>query len=198
MPAGRVIGFEPIANTFKYLSRNVQLNELTNVTLFNIGLSDSERDVEFYYYPSCSGGTSAADILGFADTQRVKCRVRRLDDVRRELGVGADLLKCDVEGAELFVFQGGLECLEQDKPIIFCEMLRKWAAKFGYKPNDIISLLAGLGYQCFEAADGRLRAFPRMEETTVATNFFFLHAGKHAGLRKLLAIESQVDNVSRV
>jgi hypothetical protein len=51
-----------------------------------------------------------------------------------------DFIKCDVEGAELFVYQGAKATLMQQKPIVFTEMLRKWAAKFDYHPNDIIAL----------------------------------------------------------
>jgi hypothetical protein len=57
------------------------------------------------------------------------------------------------------------------------EMLRKWAAGFGYHPNDIIDLFAGLGYKCF---DSTLKPFGRMDEATTETNFFFLHPDTHA------------------
>ena len=84
-----------------------------------------------------------------------------------------DFIKCDVEGAELFVFQGGVATIRTQQPVIFTEMLRKWSAAFGYHPNDIIALLADAGYHCFTVHDGRLTPFLTMDETTVETNFFF-------------------------
>jgi FkbM family methyltransferase len=187
LPAGRVLAFEPIPETFDFFRRNIALNGATNVVAFNFGMSEKEGELRFFYYPSCSGGTSSADTLGFADAREVTCRVRRLDDVQREVGAAPDLLKIDVEGAELFVIRGGLDCIRRHRPIIYCEMLRKWSAKFGYSPNDIMGLLAGVGYRCYEAdGKGGLCVLPRMEETTVATNFFFLHTDKHADLIRTL------------
>ena len=91
-----------------------------------------------------------------------------------------DFVKCDVEGAEYFVYQGGLETLKKFKPIIFSEMLRKWSAKFDYHPNDIINLLKQIGYLCFVIRGRKLEEFTLMDENTLETNFIFLHKEKHA------------------
>lgn len=55
-------------------------------------------------------------------------------------------------------------------------MLRKWSAKFGYHPNDIIDLFASVGYKCFVIKEDKLRKFARVDEETVGTNYFFLHS----------------------
>jgi len=97
-----------------------------------------------------------------------------------------DFIKCDVEGAELFVFRGAKETIATYKPIIFTEMLRKWAKKFDYHPNEIISLFNGLGYRCFSIRNGFLSELSYMDDSTVETNFFFLHKEKHMSqLQKL-------------
>lgn len=59
-------------------------------------------------------------------------------------------------------------------------MLRKWAQHFGYSPNDIIDWFAALGYGCFTVHGPRLTPLGRMDDETAETNFFFLHAEKHA------------------
>jgi hypothetical protein len=90
-----------------------------------------------------------------------------------------DFVKCDVEGAEYFVYQGGFETFKKHRPIIFTEMLRKWATKFNYHPNDIIKFLASLDYKCFVNTSGSLEAINNINEETKETNFFFLHNEKH-------------------
>jgi hypothetical protein len=111
---------------------------------------------------------------------KVKCSVKRLDDVFPSLGVNRlDFIKCDVEGSELLVFQGGYETIKKYKPMIFSEMLRKWASKFNYHPNKIISSLKDLGYRCFIIRNGQLNEFFKMDDKTLETNFLFLHAEKH-------------------
>ena len=96
------------------------------------------------------------------------------------------MIKCDVEGSELFVFQGGIEILERDKPFIFTEMLRKWAAIFEYHPDDIINLLSSVGYRCFAYVDEKLEEFFCIKTETKPTNYFFLHKDKHNEIIKSL------------
>jgi len=179
-PGLRIHAFEPIPTTFAILERNVALNDTANIVLHNFGFSDRTQTIPFYFSPACSGNASSVNVSGHESVRVLPCPVRRLDDFMVEKGERVDFIKCDVEGAELLVFQGAVETLRRDKPVIFTEMLRKWAAQFGYHPNEIIRLLGTLGYRCFVARTGGLWEFESMGEHTTETNFFFLHADKHA------------------
>lgn len=183
-PETVVHAFEPLISTYAVLSENVRLNGLGNIRTYNFGFSSEKQDLEFFFYPEGSGNASSANLSDRDDVQKVICHVQVLDQTVPELGLPKiDFIKCDVEGAELFVFQGGMQLLANDKPIVFTEMLRKWAAKFNYHPNEIIDLFTTLGYQCFTAsADKKLHAFGRMDELTQETNFFFLHKEQHASV----------------
>ncbi len=85
-----------------------------------------------------------------------------------------DFIKCDVEGAELLTFQGGLKTITKYKPIVFTEMLRKWSAKFNYHPNEIIELFKDIGYGCYFVVNDKLHEIKMMTDETIETNFFFL------------------------
>jgi FkbM family methyltransferase len=190
VPGCNVYAFEPIPTTYGSLKANVETNGFPNIRVFNFGCSDEDKQIAFYFAPEISGAASGANILGWDTVGEIVCRVRPLDEVWRELSVRVDFIKCDVEGAELFVFQGGMKCIASDHPIILSEMLRKWSAKFGYHPNDIISLLEGVGYSCYAIAGSRLTRLALMDEQTEATNFVFLHAQKHSDLIAQLAREN--------
>jgi molybdopterin-guanine dinucleotide biosynthesis protein A len=110
----------------------------------------------------------------------VICHVERLDDFVSANNLHVNFIKCDIEGAELFAFKGAMETLQRDKPIVFTEMLRKWAAKFNYHPNEIIALFSSLGYRCFYAEGSTLKEITEMTDEAVETNFFFLHSIMHA------------------
>jgi hypothetical protein len=97
-----------------------------------------------------------------------------------------DFMKCDVEGAELFVFQGAKKSLEKYKPIVFGELLRKWAAKFGYHPNEIFDIFHNFGYTAFYVENKKLVKIAKIDDDTIPTNFFFLHNEKHAAKIKEL------------
>jgi FkbM family methyltransferase len=178
-PLAKVHAFEPIPKTFSYLKQNVELNSLTNVSINNAGLSNEEKDITFYFYPEGGVNASSANVSERADTELITCHVLRLDDYVNKNKINVDFIKCDVEGAELFAFQGARETLQRDKPIVFTEMLRKWAAKFDYHPNDIITFFTSLGYRCFYVQDFKLVELTEMTDETIETNFFFLHTQQH-------------------
>ncbi len=171
--------FEPLPPTFERLTENLALNGISQVHRHPIGLSDKAGEFPFYFYPEGSGNASTVDLSGLPSVQKVSCRVERMDDFVALEGLAPDFIKCDVEGAELHVFKGGRSTLERNRPVVFTEMLRKWSARFGYHPNEIIGLFKALGYGCYAARDGRIRAFESMDEETVETNFFFLHRENH-------------------
>lgn len=180
-PGATVHAFEPLPNTYVALLENVALNGVGNVVTHPFGLSSEKKDFSFFFYPEGSGNASSVNLTGRSDAQEITCHVEVMDEIVGALGIArVDFIKCDVEGAELFVFQGGQKILARDKPVVFSEMLRKWSEKFNYHPNQIIELFRGLGYRCFTAEGEQLREFFAMDVNTVETNFFFLHGDKHA------------------
>jgi FkbM family methyltransferase len=176
----KVYSFEPVPQTFELLKNNISINKLNNISLFNIGLLDFNNEIDFFLNPSLSGNASAKNVAESINIKKISVKVTSLDNFlfERQLS-NIDIIKCDVEGGELLVFQGGIKSIHKYKPIIFTEMLRKWSKKFHYHPNDIIKLLASLEYQCFFSQNEKLVEFFTMNEDTVATNFFFLHREKH-------------------
>jgi FkbM family methyltransferase len=179
-PRCTVHAFEPIPHTYGYLEQNIALNRVGNVHAHNLALSDADGEADFYWEPSLLGRASAADLSEHGEAQRVKRPMRRLDAVVAELGLAVDFIKCDCEGSELRVFQGGRGTLDRCRPAVLTELLRKWAAKLGYHPNQVIELFRDLGYGCFTARGDRLVPFVTMTDETVETNFFFLHRERHA------------------
>jgi FkbM family methyltransferase len=183
----KLFAFEPIPKTFQYLQKNLALNNARNVQAFNFGFSNEEKDITFFYTPEGSGNTSLVNLSGSPAVEKISSKVKKMDQFTAAHQIRVDFIKCDVEGAELFVYLGGIDTLKRDKPIIFTEMLRKWSAKFNYHPNEIIELLKKHDYHCFVVKGRSLTEFYKMDENTEETNFFFLHSAKHAHLISGLA-----------
>ncbi len=198
-PGARIYAFEPVPKTFDYLLKNMALNfgsaasfaELKggyrtfdeNVVCYPMGFSKEPGTAKFYVYDQGSVNASMENVSGRSDVKVVEAPVSTIDHFVSTENIVVDFLKCDVEGAELFVFQGGLKTLQNHKPIVFTEMLRKWAAKFGYHPNEMIQMFESLGYSCFFGRQVgntcRLSRLSHMTDETIETNFFFLHNTKH-------------------
>lgn len=178
----KVFSFEPIKKTYDQLKKNISLNQISNIESHNFGLSDTSGVFTFYYYPEGSGNASIANLTGRHDIENLQCEVQTMDHYTEVKKINVDFIKCDVEGAELLVFKGGINTIKRDRPIVLAEILRKWSEKFNYNPNEIFSLFRQIGYKSYTCNGTRLSLFDQMSEETKQTNFFFLHADRHASL----------------
>lgn len=182
-PGACVHAFEPMPLSYSYLQRNISANAVgTMVTPYNYGLSEAGGSFEFHIAPA--GGTNASllNVADAADARRVVGLTLTLDQWCANSSVKPDFIKCDVEGAELLVFRGGRETIARDKPIVFAELLRKWAKPFGYHPNDVLSFFAERGYVSFAVGQGGVRRIDSVDDQTVETNYAFVHAQAHCDL----------------
>ena len=173
-PDAKIYSFEPIPNTYQYFKKNIEINNCQNITPYNYGLFNEKKEIDMYYNMEGSGSSSLVDLLNTKNTKNVKCKFTTLDEFCEKNNIyGCDLIKCDVEGAEKFVIEGGINVIKKYKPVIFCEMLRKWSAKFNYHPNDIISILNNIGYTCYAINDNGFIKINQVDENTEETNFIF-------------------------
>lgn len=180
-PQMKCFAFEPIKETYLKMIKNLEINNIQNCEAYNFGFSNVNKEISFYFDIVATGASSMVDLRELETTKKVDCEVKRLDDFWLSKGFDrVDFIKCDVEGAELLVYEGGIEGIKRFKPIIYSEMLRKWSAKFGYHPNDIISILSEIDYECYVISENKLlKAFDKVTEETIETNYFFLHKVKH-------------------
>ena len=180
-PNSIIYSFEPIPETFNQITANTELNGAINIRLNNLALSSKKEKLAFYYSPTVTGASSSQNITENINMTKLELEAETIDNFMITNSISKlDFIKCDVEGAEYFVYQGGFETFKHNKPIVFTEMLRKWAAKFGYHPNDIINYFIQFGYNCFSANKGKLKIVDKVDDQTIETNFFFLHENKHS------------------
>jgi FkbM family methyltransferase len=179
-PFNEIYTFEPLSNTYFTLKENLLINNVNNVKPFNIGLSNEVGEFTFYCDPNLTVNASLSNVSNNPNAIESICKVDVLDQFVQSNHINKiDFIKCDIEGAELFALLGAKKSIIDFKPKIFIEMLRKWALKFNYHPNDIIIFLKELGYKCYIIKKSTLEEILEVNELTVETNFVFLHFEKH-------------------
>ncbi|PIE62667.1 MAG: hypothetical protein CSA25_04185 [Desulfobacter postgatei] len=182
-PDKQIYSFEPILPTYETFLKNISCNPgVKNIQYYNLGFAEKPGEFDFFYYPNIPAASSLKNDNYHENVVLLKCSILTLDDFTQKEEVSPDFIKIDVEGAELPLLQGGLRTITENKPILFVEMLRKWSAKFGYHPNDIIQLLTPLEYHCFSLEGNKIKPFLHMREDSVEKDFVFLHGSKHAKL----------------
>ena len=187
-PAARVHSFEPIPTTFNRLLKNRSLNKNSPIQCHNFGFSAEPGTFPFYFYPEGSGNASMKNLAARDDAEVILCELQTLDNFSTLFAdCSVDFVKCDVEGNELYVVQGGLDFLSKHRPVILMELLRKWSSSFDYHPNDVFDVLAGIGYAAYVVAPSKdLAPISCITDETVDTNFFFVHP--ESKLRPVLGI----------
>jgi len=205
----KVYSFEPIKENYNFLLKNIKGNFLKNIKAYNFGFYSENKEITFFTYPEGRGNSSIRNLSKQRNVELQKAQVKILDDFIDDKKIKVDFIKCDVEGSELFVFLGAKKILSKNKPIVFCEMLRKWAEKFKYHPNQIIFLFMKFGYKCFyicnlnnqknlkNGGGGiffkkiKLKEINEINDKTKETNFLFLHQVKHYKIIKKFKTQSK-------
>ena len=158
-PGGRVIAFEPLPSAHSRLRQNVSLNEFNNCQLHRVALSNRRGTAPFFKGPEHHSGLSSLRPLeSFHGVSSIK--VERLDDVV-SASTAVDLVKIDVEGAEVKVIQGMQNLLAAQRPELIVEVTEEFLESFSHDVGDLFGELRPLGYKMFRIQqDGltRIRA----------------------------------------
>lgn len=146
--AGHVHAFEPVPDNFRVLERIVRRSGLTNVTLHQVALGESDGELEMVMPLEQSvrmQGLSRV-VTGQpgdpTEGDRYVVPQCRLDDLDVLAGVHVAGMKVDVEDFEQHVFRGALGLLERCRPLVYTEL--------GQSENRraCLELFDRLGYRC--------------------------------------------------
>ncbi|HEY1207223.1 MAG: FkbM family methyltransferase [Bryobacteraceae bacterium] len=150
-PSGRVLAVEPNPETLRKLRANIRESGAAQVVVEPVACSDSEGVVDFFASPRENTSASSMSKVNAAQGNSVsatyRVRTRRLDDIVRESGVTrVDVIKIDVEGAELLVLKGAGETLDRYHPVVEVELIDEQLASMGASSAQVIAFLRSHGY----------------------------------------------------
>ena len=124
-PKMEIHAFEPNPITFKVLKKNLDLNNFENIKISNFGLSSKNGHEKFFNFGDTfsPGMTSVNHQFVDPNSSQASFEMRDILDIRKKLYKKIDLIKLDIERAELHLLQHAKNIIYEDKPIIFCEVL---------------------------------------------------------------------------
>lgn len=180
-PAGQVWTFEPMPPTYDILESGVRGLGLRNVRLFNVALSDHERQAMMEIPRYDGGGESfwdakIVDAGGSGSLRHFPITTRTLDSVMAGTDRPLAFIKIDAEYHELACMRGAVETFRRWHPAIQVETLEP-VDEPGSDFHTMLELLDGLGYAPYRF-DGE--TFHRREPGARDQNLFFLRA-EHVG-----------------
>jgi FkbM family methyltransferase len=149
-----VHAFEPDPETFPILAYNIGKNDLKEVCANPLALSRHTGSVEVCSGPADNIGSSFIRPFS-SESHRNQIPCMSLDEyVSRNQISRVDLVKIDVEGAELQVLEGARETLSKPhRPKLIVEFCEANQNTFGASCGLLAESLTSLGYKLFRIED---------------------------------------------
>ena len=128
-----VYAFEPQLINYDRIIKNCELNNITNVTCFNVALYNKNCKMAVHNITSqnkINYGSLQACSLIMSENEAGDIDGRTLDSFGLEK---VDFIKCDAESTDLEVLYGGVETIKRCRPlIIFEESTNKNQARLNF------------------------------------------------------------------
>lgn len=144
-PQSRIQAFEPDPSSYGLLEQNCSYNVQTHITTYNVALSDRRGKFPFFIDPEVDGSLTMS-----LNSRRQKRKIMAtVDKLSRYITRKVDLLKMDIEGAELDV----LKELSHSKKLRFVNsLIIEYHHHIDIEQNTFSHLLRllemnGFGYQ---------------------------------------------------
>ncbi len=162
---GRVVAFEPSSREFNLLRKNIELNHLDQVITLQQAVADVPGRADLRVAEALHSGHNTLG-AGFAYAGVVveaveEVQVTTIDEwVRKGSPPRVDVLKMDIEGAELRALRGARDTLSRFRPVIVVELLDLALRRCGASADEVRGLLAQSGYTLWQIDDATGRLAP--------------------------------------
>jgi FkbM family methyltransferase len=183
-PTGLHIGVEPLPGFADGLRHKYAGNP--NITIVEAALAEEEGETTFQHVTSNAAYSGLRRRTYARDDEAVveiNVKISRLDDLVPDTRT-IDLIKIDVEGAELGVLLGGRSTIDRCKPLIVFEHGLGAADHYGTKPEMVLDVLTQCGLQVSLMSDW-LASRPALtregfvDEFNSGRNYYFLAHPPH-------------------
>lgn len=145
-PQGRVIACEPETIAHNRLQRNIKINQLHNVRLLKLALSDKRSTRKLLL--GDPGGVSQSAHLSDADGPSEIVQAADYDSLVADEGFPIPrVVKMDIEGYEYVALQGMERALSSRLCVaLFCEV-HPYALPDGISIGDVVRMIESLGFE---------------------------------------------------
>ena len=173
-PGGRLHAFEPARANLRSLRRHVRMNRLEDRIAIHEVLVGAETRDDVPFYESVGAHGQNAIVLKSETTLQSeeggwRCTTHpqvALDDFCPARGLRPEVIKIDVEGAEIGVLQGARSVLMEHRPLIFLSIHPHEIGLAGGSLDELRALIDDLGYEICEI-DGTPARELRLDEYLV-------------------------------
>jgi FkbM family methyltransferase len=155
---GLVVSFEPSPANRSILEWHQKSNDVSPWMIIPKAVSDIDAEQEEFFLidsgdspmNSLTSGVPGMPLMSGRDIRNSSIQTISLDTFCSEANLRPDLVKIDVEGAELLVLGGAAKLLSESHPTIILAVHPYWLPK-GQSTRQIFELLTGYGYTMYDS-----------------------------------------------
>jgi FkbM family methyltransferase len=152
---GRVVAFEADPEIAARLREHVEYNKFRSVTIAEKAVWSRASKVFFERVDSAASPDRGLGHVAAAPTSNtIEVEAVTLDDFARIYGPVPDLIKCDVEGAEVDVLHGAQMLLAEKRPTMVCEIHGE------ENRHALLAEFSRFSYTCTNCGERHLLALP--------------------------------------
>lgn len=151
-PGGHVIAVEPNPPTIRELEDNIRASGASAIiSVQAVACSDTEATLDLFAAPRRNTGQSSLSKSNASQTGQdvatYHVRARPLDDIIHDTGVSrVDVVKIDVEGAEMLVLKGSVNTLARYHPMVIVELIDAQLRSMGSSEAEVRAFMQAHGY----------------------------------------------------
>jgi len=176
---GRVVAVEPSPRELVYLRENLRLNNIHNTDLVEQALAERSGTLHLRLAEGRHSGLNTLGDFAYPEIKtasEIQVSATTIDEMVRSLQLtNLDVIKLDLEGAEIRALMGAPQSLQAFKPLLLIEALNSALEKQNGSVNKLLDLLETADYSIFVIDDetGMLAEFERwapLSSNIVATH----------------------------
>lgn len=172
---GKVFAFEPIESVFLRLQYNIKLNNQTNIVLEKKAIFENSGTLKLYLASSDNKGRSSILEQDSENGNVENVDAVSIDDyLANHIIDQLNLIKIDIEGAELYALKGMKNTIRKFRPIILAEVSEDVLKNSTINTNEILDFFNEFNYQQF-AIDrrGDIRELSELKDMNYHNYVFF-------------------------
>lgn len=184
---GRVIAVEPSPRELIRLRKNIQLNDAHNIDLMEMALADRPGVLQLRIAEGEHAGQNTLGDFAYEGVQTAGMKsvvATTLDDIIRRQAVDrVDVVKLDLEGAEIRALRGARDVLRRLKPLLLIEVNDAALRHQGGHPSELLDLLSEENYAILAIDDATGEPVPlRSPSSQLSSNIVAVHHQRDWGL----------------
>ena len=143
--------FDPSENTLKKLEENIKLNNIQNITYFDIGIGETEKYV--FFDDNIENFKNSGSYQVNNSNIGKKIKINSIDNLINQNFIKPNkniIIKMDIEGYEFYALQGLQETINKFDVIIFFEFSKKIIENHKNLEKDLLKFIQSNNFKIYD------------------------------------------------